>query len=181
VDLGPARVIDPGYHPPHAERLPGHPGRDDVGVVTAADRDEGIGALDPRLGKHGPVEADPGDAVAFERGAEPAERLRIPVDDRYRVAPVLENMGERRPDPTAAHDYDVHDRPPTMSRSLSEEAPRHHASTTKVCPPLALSLPGRQGIFSTPKKGARVELADHAHRPGRARLPTGPGDPGDQP
>src|SRR2546421_12778754 len=118
-----------------------------MGVIAAAARDESIGALDPRLDQPRPVEADPGDPVALERGAEPAERLRIPVNDRYRVAPVLENMGERRPDPTAAHDYDVHDRPPTMSRSLSEEAPRHHTSTTKVCPPLASSPPGRLGIF----------------------------------
>src|SRR6478609_6934449 len=40
VDLGPARVVDPGHHVVDAERLAGHPGRDDVGVVAAADGGE---------------------------------------------------------------------------------------------------------------------------------------------
>src|SRR4029077_3044714 len=115
----------------------------------------GIGALDARLREHGPVEADPGDAVALERGAEPAERLRVPVDDRDRIVPVLEYVGERRSDSTAAHDYDVHDRPPTMSRSLSKgrlattPAPQRYALTWPSPPP------GRRGIFSARRKEPR--------------------------
>ena len=46
VDLGPLGVVDAGDHVRDAERLPGHPGGDDVGVVAAADRREGAGPLD---------------------------------------------------------------------------------------------------------------------------------------
>ena len=54
------------------EGLTGDPGRDDVGVVAAADGREAVGALDARPGEHVTVEADSGDPVAFERRAEPA-------------------------------------------------------------------------------------------------------------
>src|SRR5207248_2407096 len=38
VDLGPLRVVDSRDHPGDAEGLPGQPGRDDVGVVSAGHR-----------------------------------------------------------------------------------------------------------------------------------------------
>jgi len=40
-----------------------------------------------------PVEADPGDTIALERRAEPAERFRVPVDDRDSIIPVFEDVG----------------------------------------------------------------------------------------
>ena len=43
VDLGAARVVDAGHDVLDAERLAGHPGGDDVGVVAAGDRGEGVG------------------------------------------------------------------------------------------------------------------------------------------
>ena len=49
VDLGAARVVDPGHDVVDAERLAGHPGGDDVGVVAAADRGERLRLLDARL------------------------------------------------------------------------------------------------------------------------------------
>src|SRR6202042_612873 len=124
VDLGPARVVDPRGYPVHAERLAGHPGGDDVGVVTAADRGEGVRALDARLDKHGPVKAHAGNTIALERRAKPAECLRVPVDDRDGVVPVLQDVSKRRPDPSAAHDHDVHDRPSTMNGIPEQGAPR---------------------------------------------------------
>ena len=108
VDLGAARVVDAGHDLLDAERLAGHPGRDDVGVVAAGDRREGVGALDAGLLEDGLVEAVAGDLVAVEGRAEPPERVGVAVDDRHGVVAVLEAAGQRRADPAAAHDHDVH-------------------------------------------------------------------------
>ena len=77
VDLGAARVVDPGHHVVDAERLAGHPGGDDVGVVAAADRGEGLGRArcrPPRArsrSKPMPVTLPPA-----KLGPEPAEGVR---------------------------------------------------------------------------------------------------------
>src|SRR6478735_5404891 len=49
VDLGAARVVDPGDDLLDSEGLTGHPRGDDVGVVAARHRGEGIGATDAGL------------------------------------------------------------------------------------------------------------------------------------
>jgi len=82
VDLGPARVVDPGHHPAHPERLPDHARRDHVGVIAAAHRRERIGALDAGLDQDIAVEADAGHLAALEAHGQLAERLRVLVDDR---------------------------------------------------------------------------------------------------
>ena len=58
------------------------------------------------------VEADAGDPPAFEVGAEPAERVRVAVDDGDGVALGLQDVGEGGADPATAHDHEVHVLPP---------------------------------------------------------------------
>src|SRR5690606_18187797 len=118
VDLGPAGVVDTGDHVVDAEHLPRHPRGDDVGVVAAADGDEGGGRLDARLDEHVPVEPDAGDPASLEAGAEPAKGLWVPVDDGDRMSVVFENVGEGRADPPASHDHYVHRPPPVDRRGL---------------------------------------------------------------
>ena len=76
VDLGAPRVVDPGDDVLDAERLPGHPRGDDVGVVAAAHRGEGLGLLDAGLEQGVLVEADAGDR-ARRRSAEPSRRNAV--------------------------------------------------------------------------------------------------------
>src|SRR6266568_4595263 len=108
VDLGALRVVDPCDDPGHAEGLPGQPGGDDVGVVAAGHGGEGVRALDAGGDQDVPVEADPGDGLPGEVGAEAAERVGVLVDHRDRVATRLEHVRQGRTDPSAAHDHDVH-------------------------------------------------------------------------
>jgi hypothetical protein len=67
--------------------------------------------LDARLTEHVLVETDAGDLLALERRAELAERIPVLVDDRDRVALVLQDVREGRSDPPATHDHNVHDHP----------------------------------------------------------------------
>ena len=57
VDVGAARVVDPGDDDRNAVGLPGGAGGDDVAVVTGGDGDECVGLLDPGGGQHGAVVA----------------------------------------------------------------------------------------------------------------------------
>ena len=59
---------------------------------------------------------------AAELGAEPAERVGVLVDDRDRVPARLEAVRERRADPAAAHDHDVHRAPPASRRRASTQS-----------------------------------------------------------
>jgi hypothetical protein len=43
-----------------------------------------------------------------EVAAEPAERLRVAIDDRDFVSEPLEGDGQRGTDAATAHDHDVH-------------------------------------------------------------------------
>ena len=108
VDLGAAGVVDPGHDAADAEGLAGHPGRDDVGVVAAGDRGEGVGAVDAGGLEDVAVEADAGDLGAAESRAEAAERVLVGVDHRHGVVAVLEVCAQRAADATASHDDDVH-------------------------------------------------------------------------
>ena len=72
------------------------------------DGGEGVGAADAGLLQDLLVEAEAGDLVAVEAGPEPPEGVGLAVDDGHRVVAVLEAAGERRADPAAAHDHDVH-------------------------------------------------------------------------
>ncbi len=75
VDLRPALVVDAGDDPGHAERLAGQPGRDDVGVVAAGHRREGVRAFDaglvaaPRRSKPAPVTVIPAKSGPSRRNA----------------------------------------------------------------------------------------------------------------
>ncbi len=108
VDLGAARVVDPGRDVLDAEHLPGHPGGDDVGVVAAADRGEGARLLDAGLAQGVLVEADTGHPPTGEAGAQTSEGRRVLVDDGDRVTSLFEGLRESGAHSPAAHDYDVH-------------------------------------------------------------------------
>ena len=109
VDLGAARVVDAGDDVLDAEGLAGHPGGEDVGVVAAADRGEGVRALDPGLDEVVAVEADAGDGRAGEVGVQLAEARALLVDHRHGVTGLVQGVGERRPHAAAPHDDDVHE------------------------------------------------------------------------
>ena len=91
-----------------AEGLPRDPRADDVGVVAAADRREGVGALDASCAEDVPVEADAGDGHAAELVAQTAEGGGVLVDDGHGRAGLLEAVRQVRTHATAAHDDDVH-------------------------------------------------------------------------
>src|SRR5688500_18962984 len=91
--------LSPLDRAPNGEGLAGRPGRDDVGVVAAGHGREGLGAPDAGLLEDGLVEAVPGHLVAVERGTQPAEGVRLAVDDGDGVVPVLEAAREGRADP----------------------------------------------------------------------------------
>ena len=109
VDLGAARVVDAGDDVLDAEGLAGYPRRDDVGVVATGHCGEGVGLLDTGLDQRVPVEADAGDLTAPEARPEPPKRAGVLVDDRHRVTDRLDAVRDRRADPAAAHDHDMHD------------------------------------------------------------------------
>src|SRR5205814_7334955 len=100
--------IDPGDDVVDTESLPSDPRADDVRVVAAGDRDEGVGLLDPGLDERVTVEADAGDLPAVEVGAESPEGARILVDNRDGVPRDLEAVRDRRADPATTHDHDMH-------------------------------------------------------------------------
>jgi hypothetical protein len=108
VDLGPVRVVDTGDDVLDAERLAHHPGREDVRVVAVGDRGERERVLDPRLAQRVAVEPEAGDLVPAELRVQASERLGVLVDDGHRVAVVLEALRQRRTDPAASHDHEVH-------------------------------------------------------------------------
>src|SRR6478735_5578532 len=103
-------VVDAGDDLLETEGLPRDARRDDVGVVTARDRGEGVGAADAGLLQHLLVEAVARDLVAVELRAEAPERIRLAVDDGHGVVAVLEATGKRRTDAATTHDHDVHAR-----------------------------------------------------------------------
>ena len=108
VDLGAAGVVDAGDDLLDAVGLAGDARREDVAVVAAADRGEGLRARDAGGLEGLAVEADAGDGLAGELRAERAEGLGVLVDDGDRVAELVEAVGEERSDATAAEDHDVH-------------------------------------------------------------------------
>src|SRR5215213_976663 len=108
VDLGPSGVVDPGDHLVDAERLARHPGRDDVGVVTARDCRERVGPADAGLLEYLLVEAVAGDLVAVEAGPQATKAVGHAVDDRDGVVALLQTSSEGRSDPPTSHDHHVH-------------------------------------------------------------------------
>src|SRR5690606_23157523 len=112
VDLGPPLVVDPGHHVVDPEGLARHPGGDDVGIVAAADGHEGGGGGDAGLFQYASVEADPGHPPTAESRAQPAERLRVPIDDGDGMAVVLQDVRQGGPHPATAHDHYMHAPPP---------------------------------------------------------------------
>ena len=93
-----------------AERLAGHPGDEHVGVVAVGHRGQRRRLLDAGLDQPVAVEADALDGLAGEVRTEPGERLGSPIDDGDGVAGVEDGVGQRRPDPPAPDDDDVHAR-----------------------------------------------------------------------
>ena len=79
----------------------------------------------PRVDEDVAVEADAGHREAGEVGAQPAERVRVLVDDGHRVPARPPGCGRGRADPAAAHDHDVHSALP-----LSDPRPRMPVSST---------------------------------------------------
>jgi len=108
VDDRAPRVVDARHHARHAEALARDARAHDVGVVAARDRGVGVGALDARLHQRVSVEDLAGDAPAADVAARCGERLLAAVDDRHRVASLLEHGGEVPPHAPISSDDDVH-------------------------------------------------------------------------
>ena len=99
--------------------------------------------------------------LPLNAGPQLAERLRVLVDDGDRVALVLQDVGERRADPPATHDDDVHGRPSSDYGAQPRYSPGN-GDTTR-----------RPGIpRGTTRQGSSVESAITA---GGARRRSGPG------
>jgi hypothetical protein len=111
----------------HVEGLAGHPGRDHVRIVSAADGRESVGALDACLDENLAVEAGAGDLAALEAGPKLAEGLRILVNDGNRVPLVLQNVGDSGSNPPASHDHDVHGLPFSENDVLINDARSRYA------------------------------------------------------
>jgi hypothetical protein len=107
VDFGPAGIVNPGHNMGDMEGFPGHPGGEDVGIVTAGYCGEGICIGNAGLLEGVPVEADPGDLAAREALAEPAESPVVLVDDGHGMPGVLKGVRERGPHPATSHDHEV--------------------------------------------------------------------------
>ena len=107
VDLRAAGIVDPGHDVRDVERLTGNAGGQDVGVVAAGDRSEGVRLGDSGLLQRVPVKPDAGDLPAGEALAEPAEGAVVLVDDGHGVAGVLERVRQRCSHPAASHDHEV--------------------------------------------------------------------------
>ncbi len=123
VDLGASGVVDARHDVLDPEGLPGDAGGDDVGVVAAGYREEGVGAVGAGLVEHLLVEAHPGHPDPGEGRAEPAERIGVAVDHGHGVAALLEAAGKQGPDAAAAHDHDVHGSDATRPRRGPRRAP----------------------------------------------------------
>ncbi len=110
VDERPARVVDAGDHAVDGEVLTGDAGGEDVRVVAARDRGDGIGPLDPGFDQVVAVEPEAHDLLPTEAtvGQALAERVGVLVDHGHRVAIALEAQGELTAHPPASDDDDVH-------------------------------------------------------------------------
>ena len=111
VDLGPPGVVDPGDDVLDAEGLAGDPGGDDVGVVAAADGGEAPARSMPASTRVSRSKPTPATCLPAKVGPSRRNACLVLVDDRDRVAEVLEAVREARADPAAAHDHDVHSGP----------------------------------------------------------------------
>src|SRR5580704_10208045 len=107
VDLGPARIVDPGHHIGDEIRLAGDAHRHDVGVVPAGHRGQ-------RVGSHraGPLQVIPVETRSRDPRPIPvleaAEGPGVAVHNRHGVTLGREGNGQSRPDPAASHHDHVH-------------------------------------------------------------------------
>src|SRR5690606_12789413 len=119
VHRGTFRVVDPGHHPGHPERLPRHPRRDDVGVVAGGYRGERAGLLDPGTQQHIPVEAHTHDPFPGAVRAEPVKRRAVPGDHRDVVPDPRQAVGQHGAHPTASHHHNPQLDPSFRKRVVS--------------------------------------------------------------
>src|SRR5262245_4458989 len=108
VDVGAHRVVDAGDDLRHVIGLAGDPGRDDVRVVSARHRQEGVGLLDPGLLEDLAVEPEPDQRARLEPRGQPRERRGVLVDDRDLVALLGQLLREQDAHTTTTHDDHAH-------------------------------------------------------------------------
>ena len=82
-----------------------------------------------------PIEADPGHGPAFETRRQAAKGVGVLVDHGYRVPSGFQDLGERRADPPAAHDDDVHGAPSVSwaAEPPSRRPPNDVTRATSTC------------------------------------------------
>lgn len=120
VDLRPTRIVDAGDDLLDPVGLPGHPGRQDVRVVTGAHGGEGMGSLDAGTLERLAIEAHTGHRLSGEIGAELPEGPGILIDDRHGVSELVQSMRQQGSHATAPENHDVHAR--TLHAWRSEAA-----------------------------------------------------------
>src|SRR5579872_402188 len=108
VPVGPNGVVDPRNHVLDAEHVPRNLRRHNISVIALADRDEDVGILDPRAAQHVLIDAIADDALPLVLCAEPAERLTLKIDHRYRVTVLIHHARKRRAYAAAPENNDVH-------------------------------------------------------------------------
>ena len=122
VDLGPAGVVDAGHDVGDLVVLPGDAHGEDVRVVPAGDRGQGV-----RLERAGLLEVVPVESRTHDAGAVPlleaAEGLGRLVQDGHRMALGAERDGEARPHAATPDDDDVHATVQHAASGLAKSGP----------------------------------------------------------
>ena len=122
-------VVDAGDHVLDLVGLTRDAGGQDVGVVAAGDRHQRRGPGEAGRVEHVAVEAGPHHVGAGPVLGQPLlEGPLVAVDDRDRVACLLQAHRELRPDPTASNHDDVH--------GCVCTPPRHRTARSRVAAPV---------------------------------------------
>jgi hypothetical protein len=108
VDVCPHRVVDARDHLGDVVGLARDPGRQDVGVVPARDRQERIRLLDAGVLEHVPVEPEPHDRSGLEPRRQAGERRGVLVDHGDLVTGLRELLREQDADTATTHDDHAH-------------------------------------------------------------------------
>ena len=178
VDRRALGVVDAGHDALHAERLAGHPRRDDVGVVARRDRGERSCLLDACPQQHVAVEPHAEHALTRELGGEAVKCRAVAIDDGHVVTDPGQAVRQRRAHPAASHDHYTH---LTVLSGMSVANPRTRNATAFRRPTaVGLTLGSRVQAFdrcaavgsrkAVPQRQARAHAPTQADRAAGLRV-----------
>lgn len=109
VDLGSSRIVDPGHYVFDAVGFSGRASGDDICVITAAHRGEGMGHFYASCLKGLSIKPDPFDRLPTKLRTEAAKGLLILVDDGYGMPTLVKAVCEQCAYSACPENHDVHD------------------------------------------------------------------------